>query len=149
LFQFAAPAGAETDFVIFTYTVPAGSVTQPGKNLVLRGVRIDTVNTGAAVATTATTLFWALGVGGTAADLATADSLTAATRAFRRIPLGIQSFIVGAVAGAQATPIDVNLDAPVVVAPGTRVNGIVRVPIGTATGSQVIRGMITINGYFE
>jgi hypothetical protein len=149
LFQFAAPAGAETDFVIFTYTVPAGSVTQPGKNLVIRGVRIDTVNTGAAVATTATTLFWALGVGGTAADLATADSLTAATRAYRRIPLGIQSFIVGAVAGAQGPVIAVNFDAPVVVAPGTRVNGIVRIPIGTATGSQVIRGTFFVNGYFE
>jgi hypothetical protein len=149
LYQFAAPAGAETDYVIFTYLVPAGSVTQPGKNLVIRGIRIDTVNTGAAVATTPTTIFWALGVGGTAADLATADSLTAATRAFRRIPLGVQSFVVGALAGAVANTVDVNLDAPVVVAPGTRVNGIVRVPIGTATASQVIRGTFFVNGYFE
>jgi hypothetical protein len=149
LYQFAAPAGAETDYVIFTYLVPAGSVTQPGKNLVIRGVRIDTVNTGAAVATTPTTIFWALGVGGTAADLATADSLTAATRAYRRIPLGVQSFVVGALAGAVANTVDVNLNAPVVVAPGTRVNGIVRVPIGTATGSQVIRGTFFVNGYFE
>jgi len=149
LWSFAAPAGAETDYVIFTYTVPAGSVTQPGKNLVIRGCRIEAINTGAAVATTPTTLFWALGVGGTAADLATADSLTAGTRAFRRIPLGIQSFVVGAAIGAQGPVIDVNLDAPVVVAPGTRVNGIVRVPLGTATASQVMRGTFMVNGYFE
>lgn len=149
LWSFAAPAGAETDYVIFTYLVPAASVTQPGKNLVIRGCRIEAINTGAAVATTPTTLFWALGVGGTAADLATADSLTAATRAYRRIPLGIQSFVVGAAIGAQGPVIDVNLDAPVVVAPGTRVNGIVRVPLGTATASQVMRGTFMVNGYFE
>jgi len=149
LWQFAAPAGAETDYVIFTYLVPAGSVTQPGKTLVIRGVRIDALNTGAAVATTPTTLFWALGVGGTAANLATADSLTAGTRAYRRIPLGIQSLVVGAAIGAQATAIDMNLDAPVIVAPGTRVNGIVRVPLGTATASQVLRGTFFVNGYFE
>jgi hypothetical protein len=35
------------------------------------------------------------------------------------------------------------------VAAGTRINGIVRVPIGTATGSQVIRGTFTINGVWE
>jgi hypothetical protein len=149
LWSFAAPVGAETDYVIFTYLVPAGSVTQPGKNLVIRGVRIEALNTGATVATTATSLFWALGVGGTAANLATADSLTAGTRAFRRIPLGIQSFVVGALAGAAAPPVDVNLDAPIMVAAGTRVNGIVRVPLGTATASQVMRGTFTVNGYFE
>lgn len=149
LWSFAAPAGAETDYVITTYTVPAGSVTVPGKNLIIRGIRIEGINTVVAVATTATVLFWALGVGGTAADLATADSLSAATRGFRRIPLGIQSWTVGALAGAYAPAIDVNLDAPVLVAAGTRVNLIVRVPIGTATATQVMRGMFMINGYFE
>jgi len=149
LFSFAAPAGAETDYVIFTYVVPAGSVTQPGKNLMLRGIWINTINAGAAVATTATVLFWALGIGGTAADLATADSLTAGTRSYRRLPLGIQSFPVAAAIGAVAEKVDVNLDAPIMVAPGTRINLIVRVPIGTATASQVIRGLIGINGYFE
>jgi hypothetical protein len=149
LFSFAAPAGAETDFVMFVYTVPAGSVTQPAKNLMVRGLRIETMNSGATVATTPTTLWWALGVGATAADLATADSLTAAGRATRRIPLGMQSFAVGAVVGAIASPIDVNLDAPVMVPPGLRLHVIVRIPVGTATGSQVIRGMCMINGYFE
>jgi len=149
LFQFAAPAGAETDYVIFSYLVPAGSVTQPGLNLSVREIRIDTVNTGAAVATTPTTLFWALGVGGTAADLATADSLTAGTRGYRRVPLGIQSYVVGAAVGAQAPAITFSFDGPLLVAAGTRINGIVRVPIGTATGSQVIRGTFTINGVWE
>lgn len=149
LFSFAAPASAETDFVIFVYQVPAGSVTQPGKNLMVRGIRIETMNSGATVATTPTTLWWALGVGSTAADLATSDSLTAAGRAPRRIPLGMQSFAIGAVVGATATPVDVNLDAPVMVPAGLRLHVIVRIPVGTATASQVIRGMCMINGYFE
>lgn len=149
IFQFAAVAGAETDYALFAYQVPAGSVTQPGKNLVIRGVRIETFNSGAAVATTAHTLMWALGVGSSAVSLATADSLTAGTRAPRRLPLGVQYLPVGAVIGQTANTIDVNLDAPLLVASGTFVHIILRMPVATATASQVIRGTVTINGYFE
>lgn len=149
-FQFAAVAGAETDYALFAYQVPAGSVTQPGKNLVVRGVWIDTINTGAAVATTATTLQWAIAFGSTAVSLATADSLTAGTRAPRRLTLGTQWFPVGAVVGADSGKrIDVNLDAPVVVAAGTFLHVILKMPVGTATASQVIRGVVGVNGYFE
>ena len=149
-FQFAAVAGAETDYALFAYQVPAGSVTQPGKNLVIRGVWIDTYNMGAAVATTATTLQWALGTGSSAVSLATADSLTAAGRAPRRLLLGTQSFPVGATIGQDANKrIDVNLDAPIIVAPGTFVHVILKMPVGTATASQIIRGIVGFNGYFE
>lgn len=149
-FQFAAVAGAETDYALFAYQVPAGSVTQPGKNLVIRGVWIDSYNMGAAVATTATTLQWGLGVGSSAVSLATSDSLTAAGRAPRRIMLGTQSFAVGATIGQDANKrIDVNLDAPLVVAAGTFVHVILKMPVGTATASQIIRGVVGFNGYFE
>lgn len=149
-FQFAAVAGAETDYALFAYQVPAGSVTQPGKNLVIRGVWIDSYNMGAAVATTPTTLQWALGVGSSAVSLATADSLTAAGKAPRRLLLGTQSFPVGAAVGADANKrIDVNLDAPIIVAPGTFVHVILKMPVGTATASQIIRGIVGFNGYFE
>lgn len=149
IYQFAAVAGAETDYALFAYQVPAGSVTQPGKNLVIRGVRIETFNSGAAVATTAHTFMWALGVGSTAVSLATADSLTAGTRAPRRIALGTQFLPVGAVIGQTTSAIDVNLDAPLLVAAGTFVHIILRMPVATATASQVIRGIVTVNGYFE
>jgi hypothetical protein len=150
LFQFAAVAGAETDYALFAFTVPAGSVTQPGKNLVIRGVRIETFNSGAAVATTPHVLMWALAVGSTAASLATVDSLTAATRGPRRLPLGVQYLPVGAAIGQTADKaIDVNLDAPILAAPGTVVHLILRMPVATATATQVIRGMALINGYFE
>lgn len=148
-FQFAAVAGAATDYALFGYQVPAASAAGGNKNLVIRGIRIDTYNTGAAVATTGTVLEWGVGVGATAVSLATADSATAGTRATRRIPLGVQSFAVGSAIGAVANSIDVNLDAPLYVESGTFVHIILQMPVGTATASQVIRGTVFINGYFE
>jgi hypothetical protein len=148
-FQFAAVAGAETDYALFGFQVPLPSAAGAGKNLVIRGIRIETMNTGAAVATSATVLQWGLGIGSTAVSLATADSATAGTRAPRRIMLGLQSFPIGAAVGAIATPVDVNLDAPLYVSAGTFVHVIIKMPIGTATASQIIRGTVMINGYFE
>lgn len=147
-FQFAAVAGAETDYALFGYqnTTPTTSIT--GRNLVIRGIWIDTFNMGAAVATTPTVLQWALGVGSTAVSLATAEA--AAARAPRRITLGTQAFPVGAAIGADAGKrIDVNLDAPVVVEPGTFLHVILKMPVGTATASQIIRGVVGINAYWE
>lgn len=146
-FQFAAVAGAETDYALFGFqnTAPTTSIT--GRNLVVRGIWIDTINTGAAVATTGTVLEWALGVGSTAVSLATTEA--AAARAPRRLGLGIQSFAVGAAIGAAANRIDVNLDAPVVVEPGAFLHVILKMPVGTATASQVIRGLVGVNAYWE
>lgn len=148
-FQFAAVAGAETDYALFAFLVPAGSAAVPAKNLIVRGVRIDTYNSGAAAATTATVLQWALGAGSTGASLATADSATTGTRAPRRLALGIQAFPIAAAIGTLAAPVDVNLDAPIMVETGTYLHIILKMPLGTATASQIIRGTVMINGYFE
>jgi hypothetical protein len=148
-FQFAAVAGAETDYALFGFQVPAAAAGGGNRNLVIRGVRIETFNMGSASATTPTLLQWALGVGATAVSLVTADSVTAGTRSPRRVPLGIQSMPVGTPIGGSLTPIDVNLDAPLYVAAGTFLHVILRMPVGTATASQIIRGLVMINGYFE
>lgn len=149
-FQFNAPAGAETDYNIFTYLVPAGTAAIPAKTLIITGVKIDTWNSGAAVATTATVLQWVIGIGSTAISLATADSATAGTRAPRRLGLGAQSAIVGTPIGGMFTPnVDVRFLTPLMVESGTYCHIIVKVPTGTATASQVIRGIVSINGYFE
>jgi hypothetical protein len=134
-------AGAETDYALFGYQVPAG------KRLVIRGVWIDTMNTGAAVATTATWLQWAIGVGASAVSLATAEA--AAAKAPRRLALGNQVFPIAAAIGAQATVIDKNLDAPLIANGGEFVHVILKMPIATSTASQVIRGIIGFNGYYE
>lgn len=149
-FQFVAVAGAETDYALFAYLNPAASATIPGKVLVITGVRIDTFNMGATVATTPTTLQWAIAVGGTAVSLVTADSATAGTRAARRLLLGTQSLPVGTVVGGNCDRnIDVDFGAPLTVEPGSYCHIILKMPIGTATGSQIVRGVVMVNGYFE
>lgn len=144
---FAAPAGAVTDFALFGYQVPTGGAALLGKNLVITGVTIDAMNVGAAVATTATVLQWGLGIGSTAVSLATADGT--GTRAPRRIPLGMQAFLVGAGIGTQATKIVERFQPKLTIEPGTFIHVIVRVPVGTATASQVVRGTCRIDGYWE
>jgi hypothetical protein len=151
-FQFAAVAGAETDYALFAYQVPTASVSQPGRNMVITGIEIDSFNMGAAVATTPTLLTWYLGIGATAVSLATADAATTTTtRAPHKKFLGSQSFPIGALIGARADR-SVSVDfsqGPLVVEPGTFLHIIVRMPVGTATVSQVIRGGVAVKGYFE
>lgn len=146
-FLFAAPAGAETDYALFAFlnTAPTTGIT--GRNLVIRGVWIDTFNAVVAVATTPTVMEWSCAAGSTAVSLATTDG--AATRLPKRIALGVQSFIVGAAAGAQAQRVGVNLDAPLVVEPGTYFHIILRIPYGTATATELFRGHVGVNSYWE
>jgi hypothetical protein len=146
-FLFAAIAGAETDYALFAFLNPVPATGITGRNLVVRGVWIDTYNAVVAVATTPTVMEWSAAVGSTAITLLTTD--TAVARLPKRICLGVQSFVVGALAGAQAPRIDVNLDAPLVVEPGTYFHIILRMPYGTATATELFRGQVGINAYWE
>jgi hypothetical protein len=134
-----AAAAAATDGIWSEYAVPAGTANIPGKRLVLRGVKLDLVNLGAAVATTATTIQFSLAFGHTAVSLATAEAAT--TKAPRRVALGIATWAIGAAIGAQPQggPINLDLgDAPIFVNPGERVALVGKFLAGTATASQVI-----------
>lgn len=142
-FSFAAPAGAETDFALFAYQVPVQAAGSHNKNLLIHGVRVDAVNAGAAVATTATILQWGIAVGSTAVSLATGEAAT--TKAPRRTAIGIQSFIVGDPIGARVEAIRHTWQGGLLAEPGTFVHVIVKVPVGTATASQTIRGTVTID----
>ena len=146
-FVFAAVAGAETDYALFAFLNPVPTTSITGRNLVIRGAWVDTYNAVVAVATTPTVLEWSMAVSSTAVTLATTDG--AATRLPKRIALGVQSFVVGALAGQAAPRIDVNLDAPVVVEPGTYLHIILRMPYGTATATELFRGQVGINAYWE
>lgn len=146
-FQFAAVAGAETDYALFAYQVPAIAAGSYNRNLVIRGINIFTWNQGAAVATSPTALQWSIGVGASAVTLATvADTATA--KQARRIPVGAQSFIVGSAIGAIAAPVQVQFAAPLVCEPGGYVHVILKCPLGSATASQVIRGIVHIDAQY-
>lgn len=143
-YQFAAPAGAVTDYALFGFQVPTSF------RFVITGVSISACNTGVAVATTPTSLEWALGVGSTAVSLATTDGTAATpTSAPRRIPLGKQVFAVGAAVEFCDTEVSRTFISPVSVESGRFVHVILAVPVGTATASQIIRGTVTFDGYFE
>lgn len=141
-YQFAAPAAAATDFALFAFQVPAMF------QFVCTGIMISAMNTGAAVGASATVLDWAVGINASAVSLATADA--AGVWAPRRVPLGMQSFAGLGVIGLAAPDISRNfISAPLVVDAGRYLHVIVQVPVGLATGSQVIRGDVIVTGYFE
>jgi hypothetical protein len=149
----AAVAGI--DGIITAFQNPTGGINQSPRNLIITGVRISSVNLGAAVATTASILQWSLAfgaTGGTIPSLAqaeTASFATATAKAHRRLPLGIQSYVVGAAIGAQAPEISVNFESPIVINPGQWVCTAAKFLVGTATASQVIWSTVMLNGYYE
>lgn len=146
--QFAALSGAATDYALFAYQVPTGY------QLVVKGITISSISIGAAnSATVPTVLDWAIGVNSSAVSLATSDQLAATgtpgTWAPRRVPLSMQSFATSSLIGAQTNDIVRRFDAPLVVDSGRFLHIILQVPVGANTGSQVIRGTISIGGYHE
>ena len=148
-FALASPPSAETDILVFNYLNPAQSPTISGKNLIIRGITIDAVNLGAVGSALGIVQQWSLGVGGTAVAMPT-DSATAGTRAYRRIPLGFICFAASAAIGAQCTrAIDINLDAPIIIEPGTYLAVYMKNIAGTQNTGQITRGTCFINGYFE
>lgn len=134
LFSFAAVGGAATDYALFGVQIPSPA------NFICTGIDIETWNTGAAVATTPTLLVWGLATGLTAVSLATASHA--------RMPIGSQSFPVGAAVGAKAERITKQFNTPVFCPAGRFLDVILRMPVGTATASQVIQGMVNVEGYF-
>lgn len=147
-FVFAAPAGAETDYALFGFQVPALAAFGKAPNMVLRGVRISAINVGATVATTATVVQWGVGIGSTAVSLATVDAAT--TRAPRRLTLGYHTFAVGAGIGASGgADLWHQFLAPQPVESGTFIHIICKIPVGTATASQQIRGTVAVDAHWE
>lgn len=148
-FALASIASAETDVCVFSYLNPAQTAQIPGKNLIIRGINLDAVSIGAVGSAVGAVQQWSLGVGGTAVAMP-ADSATAGTRAHRRVPLGFIVFAPSAPIGSHCTrPVDINLDSPVVIEPGTYLNVYMKPIQGPINTGQVIRGTCYINGYFE
>jgi hypothetical protein len=132
-FQFAGVAGSATDYCLFGYQVPAGS------KFMCEGVRIETRNTGVAVATTPTTLEWAMGFNSSAVTLGNANI---------KKQVGTQSLPNGSAVEATAPAIDINFVTPEVTESGRFVQVILTIPVGTATASQIIRGQVLVKGRF-
>lgn len=135
--QFAAVAGAETDFALFGFQVPAPL------GLTVTRVKIDAINTVVAVATTATVLQWGLAFNASAVSLA-----TAAPYAPMRKTIGIHSFPIAAAVGALGGP-SVVWNGREKVQPGRFFHVVLKVPVGTATATEIFRGTCVVDGFFE
>jgi hypothetical protein len=149
----AAVAGI--DGIVTAFQNPAPTINLTGRNLIITGVRVDAVNIGAAVATTASVLQWSLAfgaTGGTIPSLAQAETgsfVTATAKAWRRVPLGLHSWIVGAAIGAPAEAIRETFGSPIVVHPGQWVAAVAKFIVGTATASQVIWAAVKFDAHYE
>jgi hypothetical protein len=146
-FLFPAPAGSESDYPIFAFLNPAPTTGITGRNLVVRGVWIDTWNQVVAVGATPTIMQWTVAVGSTATTLATTDG--AVSRLPKRNAIGVQYFPAAAAIGFLGNRIDANYDAPLVVEPGCVFHVILKVPVGLATATETFRGVIGVNAYWE
>ena len=134
-FQFAAVAGAETDYALFAYTVPIGFT------FVCTGIKIDTFINGAASGATATVLEWAIANNSLSATLVTTN--------ITRTPIGVQVIAANSPIGTCANSIDMVFNVPKKTDSSRVMHVILRMPIGLATASQLIRGNVTLHGYFE
>lgn len=146
-FQFAAVAGAETDYALFAFLVPAGTAAAAGKSLHIYSATIDLFNMGAASATTPTLLEWCIGYGSTTVSLATAADAAAVKRAAIRA-IGTMSVPVGAAIGGNVGQVKLAFQVPLVVDPGQYAHLILKMPVGSATVSQVLRGTYALDAVF-
>jgi len=136
--QFAAVAGAETDYALFGFTVPA-----PYSFTATR-CSISSYNTVVAVATTATVMSWGLGFNSSAVSLATAAPYTP----MRKI-IGIQSFPIAAAISAMPTNPQIEWTGRETVQPGRFLHVILKMPTATATATEIFRGSCAIEGFFQ
>ena len=134
--QFAAVGSAETDFALFGFTVPTNY------QLCVTGIHIEAYNMGAASATTPTLLQWGLAMNGSTVNLSSGG-------AFRKA-LGCMSLPTGAAIGAEFSKIlDIRFAEPLITDSAKFFTVILKIPVATATASEIIRGCCDISGYFE
>ena len=142
---------AGTDGILCSYQNPIGSINQTPRVLYITGVSIQ------GIVTTALTggpviYAYALCYGGTTVSLAQTETTTFATgttKAFRRIPLGYETYVSGALVGVTSgSGVKLRLQTPVVANPGEWVN-ISAKNLGSVTSGGVITVLVTFNGYWE
>jgi len=132
-----------TDGIVCSYQNPVPTVAISGKQLVIRGVTIQSVVT-TVLAGNATPIIYAFSLcyGHTNVSLATTEA--AAAKAPRRIPLGIQTFAAAAPVGTLGQTISINFDRSVPVYP-SEFTAIAAKNLGAVTTSGVVTFIITFD----
>ena len=150
--QWVSPAisglTTEADYPVFAYLNPAGTATLPGKTLYITNVKWGKTVAATAASTNSINLNYIVGVGGTAANTATADA--AAAWGPRGIVVDTIPFKATAAIGDYVEGGDLDCSqAPLVIPPGCYLQWIVR-PFGTvASNTLTVLGTVAFVGYFE
>lgn len=141
---------ASTDGILASFQNPAGSATQPPRTLLVRGVwikgMVTTILTGGPVY-----YFYSLAYGHTAVSLATAETgsfVTATAKAPRRIPLGIETYVVTAPVGTLGQGLYIPLAVPIAINPGEFV-AVCAKNVGTVTSAGVITILVGLDTLWE
>lgn len=143
--QFSAlpTLAANTDGIVCSYLNPIPTAAIAGKQLVIKGIRIEAVVTTALVGNaTPVIYFYSLAYGHTALSLATGEAAT--TKAPRRVPCGAQVLPAAAALGTVATPVYLALDRPIPVNPGEYV-ALAAKNVGAVTTTGVITFLVTFD----
>jgi hypothetical protein len=155
--QFAAlpTLASSTDGIMQSYQNPVGGVNQTPRNLVIKGVRIQSVVTTTLVNAGPIIYFYSLAYGHTAVSMATVEAASfltgGTTKAPRRIAIGCESYPVNATIGTIATAqggVWIKFDSPIIVAPGEFI-AICAKNVGTVSSAGVITFLVTYDGYME
>jgi hypothetical protein len=136
---------AGLDGIISSYQNTGGTNQIQGRTLYITGVTIDGIVT-TVLAGGPIYGFWSLAYGATNVSLATTDA--AGTKAPRRIPLGIQTYVVTAPVGTLGQKIQVNFDTPIAVQQGEFIQTVMK-NVGTVTTTGAITFLIGFQGYWE
>lgn len=130
-----------TDGIVCSYQNPSPTSSIIGKQLVIRGVRIDSVVTTVLTGNATPVIYaYSLATNHNAVSLATTES--AISKAPRRIPLGLQSFPAAAALGTIPISIYVPFDRPIPIYPGEFV-ALAAKNIGAVTTTGVITFFVT------
>lgn len=144
-YQFAAQATNETDFALFGWTNPTPYT------FYCTGIRIgEMMNLVAVVTTTPSVYMWGAAFNSSAVSLATGAPYTP-----MRVQLGVQGFPTSAInttlgaIGAVAPGFSWTPGTPMAVQPGRFLHIILKQMLGSATATEIFRGSVTIDGFFE
>lgn len=143
---------ANTDGILCSYQVPAGTINIRPRTLMVRGVRVQgCVSTVLAGNATPVVYALALAFGHTAVSVATAEGASFSantTKSPRRLPLGYETYAAAAPVGTLGSAgIYVPFNAPLAVNPGEFI-AVLAKNIGVVTTTGVITFLVTFDSYW-
>lgn len=147
--QFSAlpTLAANTDGILCSYQVPAGSINITPRTLYVTGVRIQGAVTTVLVGNATPVIYaYSLAFGHTAVSMATAEAVAA--KAPRRIALGFESYAAAAALGTLGQGVTMKFDSPIVVNPNEFI-AIVAKNVGVVTTTGVVTFLVTFDCYWE